>query len=223
MGPDAPVFPLTALDHRLVAALSVDGRATYRALADACEVSADTVRRRMGRLFAAGMVQTRCEVAPPVAVAGVGVLVGSGRARRPTGRVRAGHRHARGASVCRGDLPSQSQTRCLGPLARRCPALRGAARRARARADRRRQGGGPVADEVERSSAGRAGIPCGGGTARRQRAAAHLRAHPLSPPAGVDARTRRLAAPSLGTCHVLGRRGGPVRRTGQLSVVVRVL
>ncbi|MFE4256704.1 Lrp/AsnC family transcriptional regulator [Streptomyces sp. NPDC056910] len=66
VGPDAPAFPLTALDHRLVAALSVDGRATYRALADACEVSADTVRRRMARLFAAGMVQTRCEVARPL-------------------------------------------------------------------------------------------------------------------------------------------------------------
>lgn len=46
--------------------LSVNGRATYRALADSCGTSPDTVRRRLGRLFAAGMLQPRCEVARPL-------------------------------------------------------------------------------------------------------------------------------------------------------------
>ncbi|MFI9748427.1 Lrp/AsnC family transcriptional regulator [Streptomyces sp. NPDC052494] len=63
---DTPVFPLTDLDHALVGALSMNGRATYRALADACGTSPDTVRRRLGRLFAAGMLQPRCEVARPL-------------------------------------------------------------------------------------------------------------------------------------------------------------
>ncbi|OAH15916.1 Lrp/AsnC family transcriptional regulator [Streptomyces jeddahensis] len=63
---EAPVFPLTDMDHALMAALSTDGRATYRALAETCGASPDTVRRRLGRLFAAGMFQTRCEVARPL-------------------------------------------------------------------------------------------------------------------------------------------------------------
>ncbi|MFF1917376.1 Lrp/AsnC family transcriptional regulator [Streptomyces sp. NPDC058239] len=63
---DTPLFPLTDLDHALVGALSMNGRATYRALADACGTSPDTVRRRLGRLFAAGMLQPRCEVARPL-------------------------------------------------------------------------------------------------------------------------------------------------------------
>ncbi|WP_395364375.1 Lrp/AsnC family transcriptional regulator [Streptomyces sp. YH02] len=63
---EAAVFPLTDMDHDLMAALSADGRATYRALAETCGVSPDTVRRRLGRLFAAGMFQIRCEVARPL-------------------------------------------------------------------------------------------------------------------------------------------------------------
>lgn len=56
---DTPLFALTDLDHALVGALSMNGRATYRALADACGTSPDTVRRRLGRLCAAGMLQPR--------------------------------------------------------------------------------------------------------------------------------------------------------------------
>ncbi|MEV3860377.1 Lrp/AsnC family transcriptional regulator [Streptomyces sp. NPDC050095] len=63
---DAPVFELTDLDHALLAELSVDGRAGHRALAERCGTSPDTVRRRVNRLFAAGMAQTRCEVARPL-------------------------------------------------------------------------------------------------------------------------------------------------------------
>ncbi|MGW6688057.1 Lrp/AsnC family transcriptional regulator [Streptomyces sp. NPDC054961] len=71
---EVPVFPLTDLDHDLVAALSVDGRATYRALAESSGASPDTVRRRLGRLFAAGMLQTRCEVARPLSEWPVAVI-----------------------------------------------------------------------------------------------------------------------------------------------------
>ncbi|GAA2300257.1 Lrp/AsnC family transcriptional regulator [Streptomyces kunmingensis] len=63
---DAQVFALTDLDHALLAELSVDGRASHRVLAERCGTSPDTVRRRVNRLFAAGMAQTRCEVARPL-------------------------------------------------------------------------------------------------------------------------------------------------------------
>ncbi|WP_372344439.1 Lrp/AsnC family transcriptional regulator [Streptomyces sp. KL116D] len=63
---DAPVFELTELDRALLAELSVDGRAGHRALAERCGTSPDTVRRRVNRLFASGMAQTRCEVARPL-------------------------------------------------------------------------------------------------------------------------------------------------------------
>ncbi|WP_338702723.1 Lrp/AsnC family transcriptional regulator [Streptomyces sp. Q6] len=63
---DTPVFELTDLDSALLAELSVDGRATHRALAERCGASPDTVRRRVNRLLASGMAQTRCEVARPL-------------------------------------------------------------------------------------------------------------------------------------------------------------
>ncbi|WP_245790656.1 Lrp/AsnC family transcriptional regulator [Streptomyces monashensis] len=62
----APAFPLTALDQRLITALSVNGRATYRALAAQCDASPDTVRRHVQRLFAADLLHARCEVARPL-------------------------------------------------------------------------------------------------------------------------------------------------------------
>ncbi|MGV4927100.1 Lrp/AsnC family transcriptional regulator (plasmid) [Streptomyces sp. BHT-5-2] len=65
-GPAAPAFVLDDLDQRLVTALSVDGRATYRALAEQCDASPDTVRRHVQRLFAADMLHARCEVARPL-------------------------------------------------------------------------------------------------------------------------------------------------------------
>ncbi|MFE3770698.1 Lrp/AsnC family transcriptional regulator [Streptomyces sp. NPDC059122] len=64
--PDTPAFTLDELDQRLVTALSVDGRATYRALAEQCGAGPDTVRRHVGRLFAADMLHARCEVARPL-------------------------------------------------------------------------------------------------------------------------------------------------------------
>ncbi|MFI7382400.1 Lrp/AsnC family transcriptional regulator [Streptomyces sp. NPDC049813] len=63
---DAPVFALTDLDLALLAELSVDGRASHRVLAERCGTSPDTVRRRVNKLFAAGMAHTRCEVARPL-------------------------------------------------------------------------------------------------------------------------------------------------------------
>lgn len=59
-------FRPTDLDRRIMAALSVDGRESYTALAEKCGAGLDTVRRRTRRLFAAGMVQARCEVARPL-------------------------------------------------------------------------------------------------------------------------------------------------------------
>ncbi|ANZ14065.1 AsnC family transcriptional regulator [Streptomyces noursei ATCC 11455] len=63
---DTPAFVLDELDQQLVTALSVDGRATYRALAEQCGAGPDTVRRRVQRLFAADMLHARCEVARPL-------------------------------------------------------------------------------------------------------------------------------------------------------------
>lgn len=54
------------LDRRLAAALSVDGRASNTALAERLDTSPDTVHRRVTRLFAAGRIQARCEVARPL-------------------------------------------------------------------------------------------------------------------------------------------------------------
>ncbi|WP_225099807.1 Lrp/AsnC family transcriptional regulator [Streptomyces sp. CoH27] len=70
-----PAFPLTALDQRLIAALSVDGRAGYRTLAEQCGVSPDTVRRHVRRLFAADLLHARCEVARSLSDWPVGVTL----------------------------------------------------------------------------------------------------------------------------------------------------
>ncbi|MFI7082216.1 Lrp/AsnC family transcriptional regulator [Streptomyces anulatus] len=99
---EAPVFPLTDLDHALIAALSMDGRATYRALADACGASPDTVRRRLGRLFAAGMLQTRCEVARPLSEWPVTVIQWGRAAAGELERVSRGVIGAREVRLCAG-------------------------------------------------------------------------------------------------------------------------
>ncbi|MFL1381276.1 Lrp/AsnC family transcriptional regulator [Nocardiopsis protaetiae] len=54
------------LDRRIMVELSMDGRMSYTALAERCDSSPDTVRRRVRHLFAARMVQARCEVARPL-------------------------------------------------------------------------------------------------------------------------------------------------------------
>lgn len=63
---DAPAVVLTELDRRIITQLSADGRASFTALAERCGSSPDTVRRRTRRLFAAGAVQARCELARPL-------------------------------------------------------------------------------------------------------------------------------------------------------------
>ncbi|MDH6126408.1 Lrp/AsnC family transcriptional regulator [Kitasatospora sp. GP82] len=60
---ESAVFEPSVLDRRLLVALSADGRASFTRLAEQCDSSPDTVRRRVARLFAARMVQARCEVA----------------------------------------------------------------------------------------------------------------------------------------------------------------
>ncbi|MCZ0983060.1 Lrp/AsnC family transcriptional regulator [Streptomyces diastatochromogenes] len=99
---ETPVFPLTDLDHALVAALSMNGRATYRALADTCGASPDTVRRRLGRLFAAGMLQTRCEVARPLSEWPITVIQWGRAAAGELERVSRGVTGAREVRLCAG-------------------------------------------------------------------------------------------------------------------------
>jgi DNA-binding Lrp family transcriptional regulator len=53
----------TALDHRLVAALSVDGRRAPAELATDVGASESTVRRRLNTLVGSGVLRLRCEVA----------------------------------------------------------------------------------------------------------------------------------------------------------------
>lgn len=88
---DLPAFDLTDLDQRLITALSVDGRATYRALAEQCGASPDTVRRRVRRLFDANMLHARCEVARALSDWPVSVIlwgrVPAARLREATRRI----------------------------------------------------------------------------------------------------------------------------------------
>ncbi|MFD7863493.1 Lrp/AsnC family transcriptional regulator [Streptomyces sp. NPDC059783] len=72
---NVPAYTLTDLDHSLLAALSEDGRAGHRALAERCGTSPDTARRRLNRLLASGMAQIRCEVARPLSEWPVSVIL----------------------------------------------------------------------------------------------------------------------------------------------------
>lgn len=58
--------PVTELDRRICVALSVDGRASYTALAERLGAAPDTIRRRTTRLIATGRLHARCEVARPL-------------------------------------------------------------------------------------------------------------------------------------------------------------
>ncbi|MVU77236.1 AsnC family transcriptional regulator [Nocardia sp. ET3-3] len=58
---------LSGPDWDLVAALSVDGRASYTELAAACGLSIDTARRRTMQLIESGAVQLSCDLAAPLA------------------------------------------------------------------------------------------------------------------------------------------------------------
>lgn len=73
---DHPAGPdLTELDRRIIVALSVDGRASYTALAERCGSSVDTVRRRTARLLDSGAVQPRCEIARPLSARPVAAVL----------------------------------------------------------------------------------------------------------------------------------------------------
>lgn len=52
-----PEVVLDAIDHALIAALEVDGRATYEALAQAAETSVSTARERVSRLLRARVIR----------------------------------------------------------------------------------------------------------------------------------------------------------------------
>lgn len=51
-----------AVDDRIVAAMTTDGRASYAALAEAAAVSEPTLRRRLRLLLDTGRVAVRCDV-----------------------------------------------------------------------------------------------------------------------------------------------------------------
>lgn len=58
------MHPLDSLDRRIIAALMVDGRATWRAIADVLGASERTVTRRGARLIEAGVVEIRAIADP---------------------------------------------------------------------------------------------------------------------------------------------------------------
>ncbi|MFG2591317.1 Lrp/AsnC family transcriptional regulator [Streptomyces sp. NPDC048438] len=72
-GAGSAVFDLGPLDHLLLDALVRDGRTRLADLAALTGSSAATVRRRLGRLTASGVVALRCDMAP--AVSGLPVSV----------------------------------------------------------------------------------------------------------------------------------------------------
>ncbi|MDR6868506.1 DNA-binding Lrp family transcriptional regulator [Microbacterium resistens] len=71
---------LDDLDHRLIAALQIDGRASYRELAEAVHLSPSSVRSRVRRLIEAGLI--RISAIPSGGVSrnrvavGVGIILG---------------------------------------------------------------------------------------------------------------------------------------------------
>ncbi|MEU5388825.1 Lrp/AsnC family transcriptional regulator [Kitasatospora sp. YST-16] len=72
--PPAPAGPppaLDALDHRLLDALGVDARRSHAALAAALQVPESTVRRRLHRLGAGGLLRTHVSVDPRLVGAAV--------------------------------------------------------------------------------------------------------------------------------------------------------
>lgn len=58
-------FATDALDRRLIAELTQDGRMSWADLAARCDTSPPTARRRVERLLEADVVELRCEVAQP--------------------------------------------------------------------------------------------------------------------------------------------------------------
>ena len=59
-----PLFPLDAVDRRLLHALGVDGRASFRLIASVIGVSEQTAARRYRRLRDAGVVRVLMLPAP---------------------------------------------------------------------------------------------------------------------------------------------------------------
>ncbi len=94
-GTGGPLRDLTPVDRVLLDALARDGRTRLTDLAGLTGTSAATVRRRLHRLTAGGIVGFRCDVAP--VVSGLPVSV-----------------------TFRGRAPAPTSTACTAP-SRRCP------------------------------------------------------------------------------------------------------
>ncbi|MFG3250967.1 Lrp/AsnC family transcriptional regulator [Streptomyces sp. NPDC048187] len=89
---------LNTLDRALLYALVRDGRARFTDLADLTGTSAATVRRRLHRLTASGIVVLRCDVAPVVSGLPVSVTF---RGRAPAHDVNRLHRTLATLTECR--------------------------------------------------------------------------------------------------------------------------
>ncbi|BAJ28263.1 MULTISPECIES: Lrp/AsnC family transcriptional regulator [Kitasatospora] len=124
--------PLDALDHRLLDALGRDARRSHAALAGALAVPESTVRRRLRRLGAAGLLRTHVSVDPRLLGVGVDANlwldVEPGRLAA-TGAALAGHPQVHGVLAVSGPgnltaavfCPDHAalyrfQTEVLGPL-----------------------------------------------------------------------------------------------------------
>lgn len=92
------VTNLGGLDRALLDALARDGRSRFADLADLTGSSAATVRRRLSRLTASGIVALRCDVAP--AVSGLPVSV-TFRGRAAVNDVNRLHRTLAALPACR--------------------------------------------------------------------------------------------------------------------------
>ncbi|MEU2084095.1 Lrp/AsnC family transcriptional regulator [Streptomyces albus] len=92
------VCDLGSLDHALLDTLARDGRTRLAELAGLTGSSAATVRRRLGRLTASGIVTFRCDMAP--AVSGLPVSV-TFRGRAAAGEVNRLHRTLAMLPECR--------------------------------------------------------------------------------------------------------------------------
>lgn len=80
VSPDRGTVSLDALDHRLIGILQRDGRASYRALADAVHLSPSSARARVRRLVDSGVIRIAAISAGGMShsrlAIGVGIVVG---------------------------------------------------------------------------------------------------------------------------------------------------
>ncbi|MEV6348148.1 Lrp/AsnC family transcriptional regulator [Actinoplanes sp. NPDC051851] len=108
---------LDAVDEHLLAALFDDGRASTTALGRACDQSEEQVRRRLGRLLAAGVLYFDVQHAPEALgldLAAMLWLTVSPSALATVGRALAGHPEVEFAAAVSGRINLAAEVRCRG-------------------------------------------------------------------------------------------------------------